>query len=123
MTVSGKVVGRQVRSLRKARKWTQEDLSDRSGLSADTIRRLEHGSFSPSLETLNKLCSGLNMQLSSFFEAAELGAQNEGQEIRDLLLTRSPRELTLAARVLRALFDELDEIAAEQLAAEDDEDG
>jgi hypothetical protein len=30
------------------------------------------------------------------------------RELADLLATRTPRELMLAARVLRALFDELD---------------
>ncbi|HLT35877.1 MAG TPA: helix-turn-helix transcriptional regulator, partial [Enhygromyxa sp.] len=50
--MSGRPFGRHVRSLRRARGMTQEVLAQRSGLSADTIRRLEHGSFSPSLETL-----------------------------------------------------------------------
>ncbi|PRQ04549.1 helix-turn-helix protein [Enhygromyxa salina] len=91
---------------------TQEVLAERSGLSADTIRRLEHGSFSPSLDTLRKLCGGLDLMLSTLFESYELGARNEARELVDLLATRGPRELVLATRVLRALFEELDGIAA-----------
>jgi transcriptional regulator with XRE-family HTH domain len=87
---------------------TQEVLAERCGLSADTIRRLEHGSFSPSLDTLRKLCGGLDLMLSTLFESYELGARNEARELIDLLATRGPRELVLATRVLRALFDELD---------------
>jgi transcriptional regulator with XRE-family HTH domain len=102
---------------------TQESLAERCGLSTDTIRRLEHGSFSPSLDTLRKLCSGLDLMLSTLFESYELGARNEARELIDLLSTRSPKELELAARVLRALFDELDGIAAELAADEDEEDG
>lgn len=107
---------------------TQEVLAERSGLSADTIRRLEHGSFSPSLETLRKLCLGLDLMLSTLFESFELGARNESRELADLVATRTPRELVLATRVLRALFDELDGIAAEAEAAaaaaeRDDDDG
>ena len=64
--------GKHVRSLRRARGLTQEVLAERSGLSADTVRRLEHGSFSPSLVTLNKLCVGLDLRLSSLFESFEL---------------------------------------------------
>jgi transcriptional regulator with XRE-family HTH domain len=90
---------------------TQEVLAERCGLSADTIRRLEHGSFSPSLDTLNKLCGGLELMLSTLFESYELGARNEARELIDLLATRGPRELVLATRVLRALFSELDGIA------------
>ncbi len=93
---------------------TQEVLAERSGLSADTILRLEHGSFSPSLETLRKLCLGLDMMLSTLFEAFELGTRNENRELVDLLATRSPRELVLVTKVLRALFDELDGITREE---------
>ena len=44
--------GKHVRSLRRARGVTQDALAQRSGLSADTIRRIEHGSFSASIDTL-----------------------------------------------------------------------
>jgi transcriptional regulator with XRE-family HTH domain len=94
----------------------------RSGLSADTIRRLERGSFSPSLETLRKLCKGLDLQLSTLFEAFELGARNESRELADLLAFRSPRELVLATRVLRALFEELDGMSGGEGASEDEDD-
>ena len=119
---TGQHFGRHVRSLRRARGMTQEVLAERSGLSADTIRRLEHGSFSPSLETLRKLCVGLDLMLSTLFESFELGARNESRELADLLATRTPRELIMATRVLRSLFDELDGIAAEAAAAEAAED-
>ena len=101
---------------------TQEVLAERSALSADTIRRLEHGSFSPSLETLRKLCVGLDLMLSTLFESFELGARNESRELADLLATRTPRELVMATRVLRSLFDELDAMADEADAEERDED-
>lgn len=120
MSEQGRNFGRHVRSLRRARGQTQEVLAQRSGLSADTIRRLEHGSFSPSLETLRKLCAGLDLQLSTLFEAFELGARNESRELGDLLAFRSPRELALATRVLRALFEGLDASAGN--SCEDDSD-
>jgi transcriptional regulator with XRE-family HTH domain len=101
---------------------TQEALADRSGLSADTIRRLEHGSFSPSLDTLRKLCVGLNLMLSTLFESYELGARNEARELIDLLSTRTPRELVLATRVLHSLFDEIDAMQGTGISRFDDED-
>jgi transcriptional regulator with XRE-family HTH domain len=110
---TGRNFGRHVRSLRRARGMTQEILAARSGLSADTIRRLEHGSFSPSLETLRKLCMGLDLMLSTLFESFELGARIESRELADLLATRTPRELAMATRVLRMLFDEIDGLGAE----------
>lgn len=113
MSEQAQKFGRHVRSLRRARGLTQELLAGRSGLSPDTIRRLEHGSFSPSLETLRKLCVGLDLQLSTLFEAFELGSRSESRELADLLAFRSPRELVLATRMLRTLFEELDAITGE----------
>jgi transcriptional regulator with XRE-family HTH domain len=52
---------------------TREVLAERSGLSADTIRRIERGSFAPSLSTLRKLCKAFELELSAFLEALELG--------------------------------------------------
>lgn len=103
---AGRSFGSHVRSLRRARGMTQELLAERSQLSADTIRRLEHGSFSPSLETLRKLCMGLDLMLSTLFESFDVGDRNHARELLDLLSGRSPRELMLAMRVLRALFEE-----------------
>jgi hypothetical protein len=63
---------------------------------------------------LRKLCIGLDLSLSTLFESYEVGAVNERRELADLLACRTPRELVLATRVLRALFDELDKIASEE---------
>ena len=101
--------GRHIRALRRKRDLTQEDLAQRSGLSADTIRRLEHGSFSPSLDTITKLCAGLDLQLTTFFKVLELEAGAEpAQELRDLI-ARQPAELqALALTMLRELFALID---------------
>lgn len=98
--------GPLVRSLRRARGLTQERLAARCKLSTDTVRRLEHGAFSPSLDTLIRLGEGLDLLLSTFFECLELGVRNEAREVVDMLSTRTPSELDRALRVLRALFDE-----------------
>ena len=57
---------------------------------------------------------GLDLLLSTLFESFELGDPNESRELTDLLATRSASELALASRVLRALFDELDSVAADR---------
>ena len=113
MNIDSKTLGRHIVGLRKVRRLTQEDLAERSGLSTDTIRRLEHGSFSPGLATLKKLCVGLDLLMSTFFEAVELGERYERHELDDLLSTRSPSELAMVARMLRSLFDDLDANADE----------
>src|SRR5690554_3811973 len=96
---------------------TQELLAQRSDLSPDTIRRMEHGSFSPSIQTLRKLCIGFKLQLSTLFESLELGHGDERRELLDLLSGRSPAELARLARIMRFLLDE-----CAGLAGDDDED-
>ena len=103
--------GQHVRRLRRARGMTQDCLGERAGLSPDTIRRLEHGAFSPSLDTLTKLCAGLQLARSTLFECYELGESDQTREIVDLLLTRSSNEIKLAVRVLRNLLDSMDDLA------------
>lgn len=82
--------GRHVRSCLCARGLTEEALAGRSGLSADTIRRLEKGTFSPPLETLRRLCMGLQMQLSTLFDSFELGEREAARELGDALAGVTP---------------------------------
>jgi len=104
--------GQHVRALRRARGVTQDRLAELSKLSADTIRRLEHGAFSPSLETLNKLCGGLGISLTTLFDSFELNDGRERKLLVDLVASRSVREVEMITRVVRTLVDELDAIAA-----------
>ncbi|KIG11831.1 hypothetical protein DB30_02412 [Enhygromyxa salina] len=101
--------GAHVKRLREVRRLTQEELADRSGLAADTIRRLEHQDFSPSLRTLRKVCKGLGLSIAALFGSFELGGVTEEvARISGLLIGRSPAELKLLERVLATLIEELD---------------
>ena len=106
----GRGFGRHVRSLRRGRGMTQEVLAERCGLSADTIRRLEHGSFSPSLDTLRKLCNGLDLLLGTLFDSFEVGERDFEREIIDLLRSRPRAQRALGYRMLRAFLQLVDEI-------------
>src|SRR5690242_3644622 len=97
--------GAHVKRLREVRRLTQEELAARSGLAADTIRRLEHQEFSPSLRTLRKVCKGLDLSVAAMFNSFELGEEPEQMSrIHALLLGRSQAELVLVERMLSELF-------------------
>jgi transcriptional regulator with XRE-family HTH domain len=102
--------GRHVRSLRRARGLTQEGLAERCGLSTDTIRRLEHGSFSPSLDTLRKLVGGLDILLSTLFEGYELNRRDRERELAGLLVGRPARVVDWVLDMVRGALDCLDEL-------------
>jgi transcriptional regulator with XRE-family HTH domain len=65
--LTDEALGQRVHLLRKNRKLTQEQLARRAGLSPDTIRRMEHGEFSPSFDTMIKTALGLDIPLIALF--------------------------------------------------------
>ena len=95
--------GRHLRSLRRARGLTQEVLAERSNLSADTIRRLEHGSFSPSLATLRGLCLGLDLAMSTLFASFELGERDVSRELVDAVSAMTGEERERLLQILQLL--------------------
>jgi len=103
-------LGSHVKRLREVRRLTQDELAERSGLAADTIRRLEHEEFSPSLRTLRKVCKGLGISVSAMFNALELAEPGTGlARISTLLIGRSAAELSMVERVLASLLDGVDD--------------
>jgi transcriptional regulator with XRE-family HTH domain len=58
-------IGRQVRNLRKDADLTQVELATAAGVSVDVVRKAEQGRKIPSLPTLHKLASALDVELST----------------------------------------------------------
>lgn len=102
--------GPHIKRLRETRRLTQEELAERSDLASDTIRRLEHQDFSPSLRTLRKVCRGLNITLTTLFASFELSDPNPVvNDIAALLADRNEAIQRAALRLVRELLDGLDE--------------
>jgi len=102
----GRRFGAHVRALRHDRQLTQERLAERSNLSVDAIRRIEHGAFSPSLETVNKLATGLDLSLRTLFNDFDRDRRDPVGELCDYLGKRSRSELRVVWRVMRAMFED-----------------
>ncbi|MBT4890555.1 MAG: helix-turn-helix transcriptional regulator [Rhodospirillales bacterium] len=49
------IIGRNVRTLRKQKRWTQSKLANSIGMSLDMIGRIERGQAAPSIATVDKL--------------------------------------------------------------------
>lgn len=90
--------------LRKARGLTQEVLAQKCNLSADTIRRLEHGGFCPSLETMSKLSAGMDLSLATIFTAFELGDRCVEKELADLLHGLSQQEREFVFKLIHSVL-------------------
>lgn len=111
---SDKAFGKYVKRLREARGMTQEQLAERAGLAADTIRRLEYTDFSPSLRTLRKLCKALGISVGTLFSGFEMSeAEPSYEELTMLLRGQQPRTLKVILRLSRSLIEHLKQSEAE----------
>ena len=103
MDPDAKAFGRHGRSCRRIREYLQETLAQVSDVSPDTIRRLEHGGL-----TLRKLCGGLQLTLTTLFEAYEIHGRRISREVVDLIEHMSGTEQRLLLRLI-PLLRELDQ--------------
>ncbi|MGM7719391.1 helix-turn-helix transcriptional regulator [Metabacillus sp. Hm71] len=53
--------------VRKERKWTQEELAEKAGISRAYLANIENGKHNPSLRVASKLSSLLNMSMNDLF--------------------------------------------------------
>ena len=62
-----KLFGARLRQLRRARAFSQEELAGRAGLDRTYISGCERGMRNPSLVTVAKLASALNVEIGDLF--------------------------------------------------------
>jgi transcriptional regulator with XRE-family HTH domain len=63
-------VATNIRLMRHARQWTQEDLADRAGLSARYIGHLERHGASPSIDVLECIADALGVSPPELLQSA-----------------------------------------------------
>ncbi len=56
-------IGKRIKERRKALRITQPDLAELSGISVNTLYKIERGQANPTLKVLNKLAKVLGMEL------------------------------------------------------------
>ena len=95
-------IGARVRSFRKRRGLTQEELAGRIGRSAEALSVLERGRSTPTLPVLERLAKELEVPLRDFFAPAAAPAQSPEEAAAFTALLDSLRGLPLAALELTA---------------------
>jgi transcriptional regulator with XRE-family HTH domain len=97
--------GTRVRALRHDRGWTQEELAQKSSLSVEAVGRIERGAFSPTLETIHKLATGLGVAIHDLFQSAQARHPERVEEIRGFVSRLENREVRSVWEALLSLFD------------------
>jgi transcriptional regulator with XRE-family HTH domain len=100
-----KVFGKRVRSLRRAKDMTQEQLAERAGLSLQSVGEIERGRGNPTLVNIERLSAALEEDLASLFDLGDVGmtreqVQKELLELLDGASEEQVRAILTMARVL-----------------------
>lgn len=105
-----KLVGERVRTIRKIKKLTQEELGELADLQSSYIGGLERGERNVSLETVEKIIKALKMSQSEFFQFNEIGnsskmAKSEFLEVfTSELQTRSLEDLRKFYEIYKLIY-------------------
>jgi len=85
-------IGGRMREIREQHGYSQRDLAERSGLSANAISRIERGENSPTVSSLHQLAAALSVPIVSFFE--------NGEQLATVLVRKNRRLRTRGEGVL-----------------------
>lgn len=61
------LLGRRIRSLREARKWTQQELGEKADINYKFLGEIERGQQNSSFQILVKIASALDVELPELF--------------------------------------------------------
>lgn len=92
----------EILRLRMERGWTEYQLAKNSKIAQSTISTWYRKKQTPTFESLNKICTGLGITLSSFFEEGE-GAvvlTPEQKELLDHWAALSPKQREVVLELL-----------------------
>lgn len=105
MKTTKELLGSRIKELRKLRKLSQDELSEVVEIDPKHLSRIEVGRGFPSLDTLEKLATALQVELKDFFEFAhETGDPKELKRIMDGIVREADRDkLKLLVKIAKAM--------------------
>lgn len=110
MTIDYSAVGKRISLIRKNRGTTQEQLAEKAELSNIYISHIENSRSIPSLETLMKLCSALDITPDEVLLGTKQDMENYLQsDIQKKLILCTPKERRMVSRFIDLLLEEREE--------------
>jgi transcriptional regulator with XRE-family HTH domain len=70
-----RLLGDRLKSLRKQRRWTLSDVSERTGLAVSTISKVERGLMSLTYDKFSRLATGLDLDIGELFSPGRTAFQ------------------------------------------------
>jgi len=102
-----KNLGNRIKTLRKIKGWTQENLAEQAKVSIQHVGEIERGDGNPTLQSLDRLSQGLGITASQLLavEGPEQEAEGLREQIFDAVKTMSETELRLLMRIIELAQD------------------
>jgi transcriptional regulator with XRE-family HTH domain len=98
------ILGRIERE-RLSRGWSEYALAENSGLAQSTISTWRRRNLQPNVASLEKICSGLDISLSQFFQEEDsVYLTSDQKELLDLWAKLSPAQRTAVSQMLRSFL-------------------
>ncbi len=106
MSTLAVAVGKRIKALRRQRRWTQEHLAERTGLTAKFISEVETGKTNPSLRTLESISGALKVGLPALFASVPRVRRSPKDELIEefagLVRDQSPQKVRLLLKGFKA---------------------
>jgi len=98
--------GKRLRSLRRAKDMTQEQVAERAGLSLQSVGEIERGRGNPTLVNVERLAAALDVELTALFDLGDIGLTKEQarKELLELLDGASEEQVRAILTVARVLI-------------------
>ena len=103
-----KLLGKRIKSLRKSKGHTQEQLAEIIDINAKYLAGIERGEANPTLSLLQRLSTGLEISLPELFQYRQEEGQQAAQlrqRLDRLVNEASDGELPRLTRVFEALLE------------------
>ncbi len=75
------LVGSRIRELRRGRRLTQTELSEKIGVAQSDLSRMEQGEYKVGLDTLFKILQVFDLKMGEFFGETQAAAEAEAREL------------------------------------------
>ncbi|WDU77711.1 helix-turn-helix domain-containing protein [Lysinibacillus sp. G01H] len=106
-----KLVGSNIKEIRKMKKLTQEELAEKCGLQTSYLAGVERGDRNITIQTLEKITEGLKETPSSIFKFDSINFDNKYFEKKELIMIlqnliedKSEAEVRLILNIANEVF-------------------
>jgi len=100
------LIGIQIKNLRKSKGMTQEGFAEKAGISSKYLSSIERGKENPTLDTLLRLFTLLDIEFTDVFNGTDRQKSREELTafIGELLKNSDEERLKLTARIIREIY-------------------